>query len=381
MESDNVLSFIKSQKWVLRYRADTTLLFYSARQDGVRRFVKNMQGIDAYETVFVPIKDQPVRAMNLAQTNAFHEASREMVLKNPQILADRIKENNELWVRIAGECEALGRAVKTGDETQAIAAFKQVADSYALNGAQFIVIFSLGIGLTEAGVGPEYKSILDVHDAWRNTVVLKEELLGKAWYEFLTFMASHRKIESPAPELMRHLSLHEFLDWLNGAMIDVDAKVNARKENGFIYLDLHDDRRMVDDKNLIDAVVAYFSALEEKDAASSSVKGQVAFVGDGSVTGKVIVVKNKDELSAKGQSMAGNILVTIQTTPHFIPYLKDVKAIVTDEGGITCHAAIVSREFKIPCVIGTKNGTNVLRDGDEVEVDVEKGIVKVLKRA
>ena len=53
---------------------------------------------------------------------------------------------------------------------------------------------------------------------------------------------------------------------------------------------------------------------------------------------------------------------------------------MTDEGGITCHAAIISREMKIPCVIGTKVATRILKDGDLVEVDAEKGIVKILER-
>jgi len=54
---------------------------------------------------------------------------------------------------------------------------------------------------------------------------------------------------------------------------------------------------------------------------------------------------------------------------------------VTDEGGITCHAAIISRELKKPCIIGTKIATKVLKDGDLVEVDADKGIVKILKKA
>jgi pyruvate,water dikinase len=52
---------------------------------------------------------------------------------------------------------------------------------------------------------------------------------------------------------------------------------------------------------------------------------------------------------------------------------------VTDEGGVTCHAAIVAREMKKPCIIGTKIATKVLKDGDLVEVDANKGVVKILK--
>ena len=61
-----------------------------------------------------------------------------------------------------------------------------------------------------------------------------------------------------------------------------------------------------------------------------------------------------------------------------MPVIRIAAAIVTDEGGIGCHAAIVSRELKIPCIIGTKIATRVLEDGDTVEVDANKGIIRVV---
>ncbi|MFC1727976.1 PEP-utilizing enzyme [Nanoarchaeota archaeon] len=72
----------------------------------------------------------------------------------------------------------------------------------------------------------------------------------------------------------------------------------------------------------------------------------------------------------------GDIIVTGMTNPQMFPYLKKAAAIVTDEGGITCHAAIISRELGIPCIIGTKVATQLLNDGDRVEVDADKGIVR-----
>jgi len=75
----------------------------------------------------------------------------------------------------------------------------------------------------------------------------------------------------------------------------------------------------------------------------------------------------------------GMILVAPMTRPQYNNILKHAIAIITDEGGVLCHAAIVAREFKIPCIIGTKIATKVLKDGDMVEVDANNGIVKILK--
>jgi len=72
-------------------------------------------------------------------------------------------------------------------------------------------------------------------------------------------------------------------------------------------------------------------------------------------------------------------MVACMTKPEFVPAMKKAIAIITDEGGLTCHAAIISRELGIPCVIGTKVATKILKDGMEVEVDADKGIVKIIK--
>ncbi|MBU4375310.1 hypothetical protein KKH38_02310, partial [Patescibacteria group bacterium] len=68
------------------------------------------------------------------------------------------------------------------------------------------------------------------------------------------------------------------------------------------------------------------------------------------------------------------------TRPEHLMGMKKAGAIITDDGGITCHAAIIARELGIPCIIGTKIATKVLKDGDFVEVDAERGIVKILKK-
>ena len=75
----------------------------------------------------------------------------------------------------------------------------------------------------------------------------------------------------------------------------------------------------------------------------------------------------------------GQILVACMTQPEFVPAMKKAIAIITDEGGLTCHAAIISRELKKPCIISTKKATRVLKDGMKVEVNATEGYVKIFK--
>jgi pyruvate,water dikinase len=89
--------------------------------------------------------------------------------------------------------------------------------------------------------------------------------------------------------------------------------------------------------------------------------------------GRAKVVLNPDE--ANEQMKKGDILVTDMTNPDFVPFMKIASAIVTDKGGVTSHAAIVSRELNIPCVVGTEIGTQVLKTGKEYTVDSRNGVI------
>jgi pyruvate,water dikinase len=85
------------------------------------------------------------------------------------------------------------------------------------------------------------------------------------------------------------------------------------------------------------------------------------------------VVSNPQEAAKVMQK--GNILVTDMTNPDYVPFMKLAGAIVTDKGGVTCHAAIVSRELGIPCVVGTEKATQVMLTGKEYTVDSKSGVV------
>ena len=108
------------------------------------------------------------------------------------------------------------------------------------------------------------------------------------------------------------------------------------------------------------------------DNSLTECKGEVACQAK-PVQGMVQIIMNTKE--AHG-FIKGNILVTSMTSPEYLGAMKQALAIVTDEGGVTCHAAIVSRELGIPCIIGTRVATKILHDGDRVEVDAEKGLVR-----
>ena len=117
----------------------------------------------------------------------------------------------------------------------------------------------------------------------------------------------------------------------------------------------------------------------EDNIPVNEIKGTIAYPGKVQGTVKLILNSIEWRSSKNLDVKEGSILVTGNTGPDLLPIINKVSAIVADEGGLLCHAAIVSREMKKPCVVGARKATKVFKDGDLVEVDAEKGIVRKLK--
>ncbi len=158
------------------------------------------------------------------------------------------------------------------------------------------------------------------------------------------------------------------------AHIDYKKCIKNRQESFLIYHDLQNGSEVLEGKEA-ENFVSKHSFLKMAVDNVSEIKGNIAH--GGKIKGVVkILILNQDMQKVN----AGDILVTPMTTANLLPAMEKAGAFITDEGGITCHAAIIAREMKKPCIIGTKIATKVLKDGDEVEVDAERGVVRILKR-
>jgi phosphoenolpyruvate synthase/pyruvate phosphate dikinase len=163
----------------------------------------------------------------------------------------------------------------------------------------------------------------------------------------------------------------EIVDFLNGKKL-VDKNAIIERKNGFV-LYLGENKNVVCLKGEdIKTALKSFNLLQEADT-SQEITGRVA--SKGKASGNVVIVNGIKDLE---KFKKGNVLIAVTTHPDYVAAMRISAAIVTNEGGITSHAAIVSREYGIPCIVGTKNATKILRDGDLVEVDANNGTVKKL---
>ncbi|MBT1138099.1 phosphoenolpyruvate synthase [Lactiplantibacillus argentoratensis] len=164
-----------------------------------------------------------------------------------------------------------------------------------------------------------------------------------------------------AKEIERHYGCYMDMEYALDTNTNRLWIVQARPETVWSQRNKHKDA--ADDEDVVD----------EADA-KVIVRGLPA--SPGLASGVVHVIDNPKDID---QFKQGEVLVTLMTSPDWVPAMKKAAAIVTNNGGMTCHAAIVSREMQIPCIVGTKSkevaATDVLKTGDVVTVDAKNGVV------
>jgi len=154
---------------------------------------------------------------------------------------------------------------------------------------------------------------------------------------------------------------------LNDDLIEV-SDVAEKMYDPFIA----EGEKQVDE--ILDELDSRVNLFEHSDGERQELKGHPTF-GEGIIEGKVRIVKNP-----KAQDIyEGEILVAPATTPDYITHIHKTIAIVTDYGGHTSHAAIISREMKKPCIIGTHFATTILKDGDKIRIDLTSGVIEKCK--
>lgn len=202
---------------------------------------------------------------------------------------------------------------------------------------------------------------------WQDT--RKKHILIYLHYKTMFLHEASRRLSIPIKRLYSFSSL-EIIDMLEGK---IDTDKYREREVGFAIIINAEKRVITDSKTAAEYWQEY-----AKESADSNIKeftGVVVSKGKGLVRGRVRII-----LDPLGKSFfkKGEILVAPMTSPEYIFIMKKSSAIITDNGGITSHAAIVSRELNKPCLVGTRIATQVLRDGDLVEVDAVKGVVKII---
>lgn len=226
------------------------------------------------------------------------------------------------------------------------------------------------------------KEIKDICLFFQNLGVDRLELKN-AWagaeFRFLPlFKEAAKRVYAPLTSLMATFTLRDYREALVGDKNFLANTTSGRAEK-FVLWNKNGRIKLIEKAGVIKPW------LKLKKVAIG-VKTNYIFgtsANKGKARGVVRIVKSLDIASVVKDLQRfneGDILVTWMTQPNMTPIARKAAAIVANEGGITSHAAVIAREFGVPCIVGTKIATKVFKDGDIVEVDGDNGIVKMIKQ-
>jgi phosphoenolpyruvate synthase/pyruvate phosphate dikinase len=174
------------------------------------------------------------------------------------------------------------------------------------------------------------------------------------------------------------LNTNEIAALLSGGAKTMRDTIRERRDGfAIIWLNGKVETIFGADANTLQTEVTKLYRTNDGGAAADEKCGQIygRTANRGKVVGTVKVLRSHRDVD---KLKPGEILVAGMTAPEFVPAMEKAGGFITDEGGMTCHAAIISREFDVPCIVGTNCATSILKDGDTVELNADTGTIKIL---
>lgn len=241
-------------------------------------------------------------------------------------------------------------------------------------------ISKMKVSCYEKKLSEKAKFLLNWSREYAYILNISMEQLYKAVYLARPLFAEVAKRLGIALDELSYLLIKEVTQALNEGELDKKLKNKIKERKlGYIYYFVNHKSDVLtgeDYKKVKTEILDNIKKVDKKERETrKTIKGMIG--NKGYVKGRVSVILDENKIS---RVKRGDILVCSMTCPTYVPAIEKAAAIITDEGGLLCHAAVISREFNKPCIIATKIATQVLKDGDFVEVDANKGIIKIIKK-
>lgn len=303
-------------------------------------------------------------------TTEVHRDNQEWYKDIPGFIADALDDTRHFKNTQAAIEETEGAIAYFQNNTQIIF-FPSVADIEALR----TTIASGVLGMILAYWIPLYheeklaRYDLDQVSYFQSSRAKTEKffsLAAEASYQLLSSIAKHKAVDA---NLLKYATHDELVTLLQAGHIPLDA-LQVRQKMPFLYV----EDVLIDNKGMEQYLASRGYKFEQPH--QKHVRKLVGTTArDGHIKGQVQIIRSRQDFAS---FMENNILVAPMTSPEYTSLITKASAIITDEGGILSHAAIMARELNKPCIVGTKFATQLLQNFQEVDLDATKGIVTLL---
>ena len=283
----------------------------------------------------------------------------------------------DCWMSLFGERVIAYRAAQAITDEPSIAVVVQRLVRPDRAGVMFMadpstseldrIVIEGAFGLGEVVVSGQVEP--DTYVVDKMTLEIKSTRIGRKTHRLeATPGGTIRRVDLEGDERTRRVLTDDEVIRLSRLGLTIDAHYGEPQDIEWVIAG--DEISIVQSRPITTLGEVTSRATEPEDAETPIVRGLGA--SPGSVVGTVRVLRSPKE----GRKLqTGEVLVAPMTNPDWVPTIKRAAAVVTDGGGMTCHAAIVSRELGVPCIVGAGDATSALRDGDRVTVDGSNGVV------
>ncbi len=214
-------------------------------------------------------------------------------------------------------------------------------------------------------LGGETKAIAEMVNEYITLRTHRVDALKKALYNTRTFFKHLAKLMAENGITYNdviNLTREEITNFLEKGVVPNVQEVKKRTAGQVAYL-FHDG----------EVEFIPINKIQEDKPQQNQCKTKGVIANEGVMTGPVVIIKTKSDLL---KIRTGCVMVAKTTYPEYTPFMRKAIAIVTEEGGITSHAAIVSRELGVPCIVGAKNATKIFTDNEVIIVNADKGTIE-----
>lgn len=326
-------------------------------------------------TIYYPYNQKQIRGFNGNQVPL-----NKKTLDNhlPEDINTYILEYNEISKKIKHLSNNIKDNINHNDFSSFNKNLKLIIKNNAILNSYEYLIGSLGQALYKTLDSPTIKNI----EMWRNS---ENNSYFPIYDTIFNYVKDYFNLEIEASKLKMYIHVKELLN-LCDKKINKEVlikRINNREKKGFIILNLHNKKynnKIITNSMVVNGVKNRFYNLlnnTNPKKPSNIITGTSTFKNGKIIKGKCVVIKNNEDISKF--NINNKMLVCEVTSAQDIKYLKNVKALIVESGGVLCHSAIFSREFNIPCLMGCQRATNILKTGDIVSFDVDNEIVKKIE--
>lgn len=384
ISNKKLLKYIQSKEWGNFDNKGMFLLIRSMQIKGFRKMQKDAPRKMITEDIVLHYKkDEQLKVYSLK--SSFTAEILESYLDNPHLISEYIEKSYVSLGKAKDGIEKAKEKMLENKISELIIVTKNLLEHFFE-----ISYWKYYISAISEKIYNQNKKDKEIEDVFKKIHVWKND---EEFYDFESdvlieiahFLALKRGLNVEGLEIVKYLHVDEFIDFLEEKISsqEIVNLIRKRNETGYISLNLeHADCENIllcnltrEAQEIIRHIEEIFQKENKINIKENTLYGTSAIQGKEIIEGECVVIKNHQELNSDA-NMDGKILVTTMSTPKYLPYIKNVKAIITDTGGMMCHAAITSREYNIPCIVGTNVATEFLKTGDRVGVDLEKGMVR-----